>query len=87
MDILLKLLKSKNPTAISIGVVLAFLVFIWIGFGVLNRANAYVGQFETKEEHKQDVETQVNNFRKDVRIALLENNKALLDEIEKRIRR
>ena len=54
---------------------------------VSNSVYAYVDTFETKAQHKEDVEYQVSNFRKDVRIALLENNKALLDEIDKRMRR
>ena len=56
----------------------------WSALALTNQATDYVARFETKDEHKQDIEQKVELFKKDVRIAILENNKVLLDELEKR---
>lgn len=81
------LFRSKNPLAIALGIVLVFVCLTWSGAVLVSRAQDFVGQYETREEHKRDLEEKVSSFRKDVKIALLENNKALLDEIDKRMRR
>ncbi len=82
----LKLLKSKNPVVVAVGIVTLLAMFGWSALALTNQATEYVAKFETKEEHKQDVEQKIESFKKDIRIAILENNKVLLDEWEKRNR-
>lgn len=87
MDYILKLLRSKSPVLAALGVVLALAALSWASLNIAHSANNYMAQYETKEEHRVDLESRETSFRKDVRIALLENNKSLLDEIEKRMRK
>jgi hypothetical protein len=86
-EFIIKLFKSKNPIMVAVGIIAASCIFIKAMFGVVTKADIYISQFETKEDHKADIEQKVNEFKKDVRIAILENNKVLLDEWEKRSKR
>ena len=83
---LLKLLKSKNPIAVAIGIVIVCGMVVWSAFAFTTKAVEYTDQFETKENHAKDIEQKVSEFKKDIRIAILENNKVLLDEWEKRVK-
>lgn len=81
------LLKSRNPLAVALGIVLCLSGLVWAGIMVASNVNQYTSQYETKEDHKTDVEQNVSEFKKDVRLAILENNVILLNEIDKRMRR
>lgn len=87
MDYIIKLLRSKNPFLVTVGTLFAVGFLLWGAFVMTAKANEYLARYETKDEHTLDVNQKVELFKKDVRIAMLENNKVLLDEIDKRMRR
>jgi DNA-binding transcriptional MerR regulator len=83
---IIKLLNSKNPTAFSLG--LAFLVAIVTTFSalVVMKADAYVATLETKADHQADLNSKIEELKKDFRIAILENNQVLIKEIRQQRR-
>lgn len=84
MTTILKLLGSKNPLVAACGIVMIICGLIYGFFVTTDKVNGYVGKFETREEHRLDIEQKVDVFKRDVRIAILENNKILLDELDRR---
>ncbi len=87
LDYILKLLRSKNPTLIAVGIVISLFAIAWGGMAVAGQVQAFTDRYETKAAHDEDIERRVDGFRKDVRIAILENNAVLLEALDKKIRR
>jgi hypothetical protein len=87
MDYIIKLLKSKNPTLIAVGILCVLVFLTWGGLAVAAQVKGFTDQFETKIDHRQDIEQKVDSFKKDVRIAILENNAVLLEALDRKMRR
>lgn len=85
-EFILKLLKSKNPRLIAAGMLIVFGTIAWGTLLLTAKAYAFLQTYETKTEHDEDIEERVSQFRKDVEIAMLKNNKILIDEIERKHR-
>ena len=85
--IVLNLLKSKSPLSVALGLILILVGLSWAGLSMVGHVNDYTDKFETKEDHARDVDHKVEVFKKDVRVAILENNTVLLNQIDKRLRR
>ena len=85
-ELVFRLLRSKNPLLVAGGIVFVLGGIVYGAFMITAKATSYVAEYETREEHKADIEQKVSEFKKDVRIAILENNKILLDELDRRHR-
>lgn len=81
------LLKSKNPLYIALGLMASLFTLAWGGMEVMAKVQDFTTRYETVEAHDLDVRQKEESFKKDVRIAILENNAVLLEALDKRLRR
>lgn len=75
-------LKSKNPVIVAFGLLAIFCTLVVSAFAITSKVNAFADKYETKAEHQADIEAKETAFKKDVRLAILENNQILLEKIE-----